>query len=56
MTSEDHTYYHRRAEAELRQARRAATPGAAVAHQQLADAYRARAASLAAGPPGPDGS
>lgn len=42
----DHSYFARRAEEEARLAAAAKHPLAAAAHQQIAIAYRARAAGL----------
>lgn len=43
---DDHLYFHRRAETELAQARRATDPRAVRAHHLLADAYLSRVSSL----------
>lgn len=49
MAVNDHVYFYQRAEIELEQAQRASNPKAAAAHHQLAEAYLARASSLATG-------
>ena len=47
MAVNDHDYFHQRAEAELEQAQQATHAKAVAAHHQMAEAYRARASSLA---------
>ncbi|WP_375429394.1 hypothetical protein [uncultured Sphingomonas sp.] len=47
MAKSDYDYFKRRAETELEQARRATDAKVATTHRKLAEAYRARAASLA---------
>ncbi len=47
MDQNDYSYLYKRAEAELEQAQRATHAKAVAAHHQLAEAYLARASSLA---------
>ena len=49
MAGNDFTYFYRRAGMELERARQATDAKAAEVHQQLADAYFARASSVATG-------